>query len=173
VRNSYFDNPVRQGSGETHWQTTMMHLLAGPHRDLWLQPMRSFVVAGGLALMVSGCVSSNLGSVDTQSASAVPSPHETPPAYDPLQRAQAVAEIRQKSARPSGELTHAFASGDGPGETLDKAEQTRLITELEQAAAENSNAVSDAELTERQNAIRALQAKAKSHYKNALNTIEN
>ena len=73
----------------------------------------------------------------------------------------------------SGELTNAFADPDGPNEPMAHSEQAQLISELEQNAQQNSNAISDAELEAKQRSIRELQQKARSHYNNAVNNIQN
>lgn len=132
------------------------------------QILRSGIAATAIGLLFAGCVSSNVGSIDTQTAVV-----EEELTYDPVQRAAAVEEIRAKSGETSGELTNAFASGDGPNETLTAREQQSLINELEKNAAQNDAVVPDQELTESQRSIIAMQNKARSHYKNALSDIEN
>jgi len=129
-----------------------------------------------LALVASvvflpACVSDTLSNVNTQPQ---PQPLAVNASYDPAQREQAVAEIRQKAAQPgSGELTNAFADPDGPNEAMTESEQAARISELEQSADRNASIVSDAELAEKQRSIRELQQKARNHYNNAVNTIKN
>ena len=130
--------------------------------------MRLLLTMSVVCLVFSGCVSSTMDSVDTQTTSL-----EEPPTYDPAQRSQAVAEIRAKAGQSSGELTNAFASGDGPNETMAVHRQQTLINQLEQDAARTQATIEDEELTNSQQSIRQLQHKARSHYKNAVTTIEN
>lgn len=126
-----------------------------------------------VAFSVSACVSSTLGSVDTESRTELAQTGEST-RYDVNQRAQAVAEIRNKAAQPgSGVPTNAFADGDGPNDTMAASEQEQLINELQRTADQNSTAVSDTELEQKQQSIRALQQKTKTHYNNAVNTIQN
>ena len=122
-----------------------------------------------VVVALSACVSDTLSNVDTQ-----PQPLAQNVSYDPVQRDQAIAEIRQKAEQSrDGELTNAFADPDGPNETMSEYEQAARINELEQRAIQNSSAVTDAELAEKQRSIRELQQKARSHYNNAVNTIQN
>ncbi len=129
--------------------------------------LRMGIAAGALLSLVSGCVSSNVSNIDTQTTAV----EEL--TYDPVQRTAAIEEIRAKSGETNGELTNAFASGDGSNETLTTREQQALINELEKNSAQNSTSVEDEELTDSQRSIRAMQNKARSHYKNALSDIEN
>ncbi|MEM9279963.1 MAG: hypothetical protein AAGA76_15460 [Pseudomonadota bacterium] len=122
-----------------------------------------------LAGLLSACVSDTLSTVDTQ-----PKPVAENVSYDPAQRDQAVAEIREKAAQSgSGELTNAFVDQDGPNEPLTASEQAQLINELEQSAQRNSGSVTDAELEAKQRSIRELQQKARTHYDSAVNNIQN
>ena len=94
--------------------------------------------------------------------------------YDPAQRAQAVAEIRAKSANASsGVPTNAFAQADGPNSPLSAEEQAAKITELESSATRNNASITDAELAAKQRSIKELQQKAKTHYNSAINNIKN
>ncbi|MGI9350687.1 MAG: hypothetical protein ACR2O3_03925 [Rhizobiaceae bacterium] len=121
------------------------------------------------ALTLSACVSDTLSTADTQ-----PQPLAENVSYDPEQREQAIAEIREKAAQPgSGELTNAFAEQDGPNEPMQASEQAELINQLEQNAQQNTDSVTDAELAEKQRSIRELQQKARNHYSNAVNNIQN
>ena len=94
--------------------------------------------------------------------------------YDPAQRAQAVAEIRAKSANAnSGVPTNAFAQADGPNSPLSAEEQAAKIAELENSANRNNSSITDAELAAKQRSIKELQQKAKTHYNSAINNIKN
>lgn len=125
------------------------------------------LVAGILTL--TGCVSNTLSEQNTQ-----PTPAQASVSYDPAQRAAAVEEIRAKAAQPgSGELTNAYADGDGPNQPLTPEQQAAKIAELEGSAAANSANVSDAELAAKQQSIRNLRSQAKSHYNSAVNSIKN
>ncbi|MEM7068880.1 MAG: hypothetical protein AAF478_08335 [Pseudomonadota bacterium] len=120
-------------------------------------------------LSQSACVSDTLNTQNTQ-----PQPLAETPTYDPAQREQAIAEMRAKGAQPgSGELTSAFVESDGPNQPLTSSEQNSLINELEQGAAQNEANVTDAELAAKQRSIRELQEKARNHYDNAVNSIQN
>ena len=124
-----------------------------------------------LCVGLSACVSDTLSNVDT---TPQPLAAEKPPSYDPLQRQQAVEEIRAKSEQTgSGELTSPYVEANGPNEPLTPQEQAAKIAELENTSAQNEVVVTDAELTEKQRSIRELQQKAKSHYGNAVNQIKN
>jgi len=125
--------------------------------------------AAGLA--ASACVSDTLSQQDTQPQ---PIAEQKPPTYDPAQREQAIAEIREKAEQPgSGQLTNAYVAADGPAEPLTPQEQDRKINELEKAAQQNNASVSDAELAAKQRSIRELRSQARNHYKDAVNTIKN
>ena len=120
-------------------------------------------------LVLSACVSDTLSTTDTQ-----PQPLAENVSYDPEQREQAIAEIREKADQPgSGELTNAFAEQDGPNEPMQASEQAELINQLEQNAQQNADTVTDAELAEKQRSIRELQQKARNHYDSAVSNIQN
>ena len=122
-----------------------------------------------VVILFSACVSDTLSQQDTQ-----PKTLAENPSYDPAQREQAVAEIREKAAQEGGgELTNAFANQDGPNEPMQASEQEQLIRELEQNAEQNANNIPDAELEAKQRSIRELQQKARSHYQNAVSNIQN
>lgn len=124
-----------------------------------------------VTISLSACVSDTLSTVDTQPK---PTPIAENVSYDPAQREQAVAEIREKAAQEgSGELTNAFADQNGPGEPMVASEQAELINQLEQNAQQNSEYISDTELEAKQQSIRELQQKARTHYNNAVSTIQN
>lgn len=124
-----------------------------------------------ICMSISACVSDTLSQVDT---TPQPLAAEKPPSYDPLQRQQAVDEIRAKSAQPgSTDPTSPYAEANGPNEPLTAQEQAQKIKELENTAAQNDVVVTDAELAEKQRSIREMQKKAKSHYGNAVNQIKN
>lgn len=128
----------------------------------------AIVLAG---FIMSACVSDTLSTVDT---TPQPLAAEKPPSYDPVQREQAIAEIRAKAAQEgSGELTNPYVEANGPNEPLTAKEQARKITELKNTAARNDAVATDAELAEKQRSIRELQKKAQSHYGNAVNQIKN
>lgn len=121
------------------------------------------------ALVLSACVSDTLSTQNT-----VPLAEQKPPSYDPVQREQAIAEIREKAAQSgSGELTNVNALVDGDNEPLTPSQQAASIQELESSAARNNATVRDAELVEKQRSIRELQGQARDHYDKALNTIQN
>ena len=123
------------------------------------------------ALLVSACVADTLS---TQGTEPQPLAEEKPPSYDPAQREQAIAEIREKAAQPgSGELTNAYAEADGPNSPLTPSEQAARINDLERNAARNNASVSDAELAAKQRSIRELQGQARNHYNNTVNAIQN
>ncbi len=126
------------------------------------------VFVGALA---SACVSDTLSNVDT---TPQPLAAEKPPSYDPVQREQAIAEIRAKAEQPgSGELTSPYVEANGPNEPFTPAEQAAKIAELENTSRQNDVVVTDAELAEKQRSIRELQKKANSHYGNAVKQIKN
>lgn len=130
--------------------------------------MLALVLAG---IMASACVSDTLSTVDT---TPQPLAAEKPPSYDPVQREQAIEEIRAKAGQPgSGELTNPYVEANGPNEPLTAQEQARKIQELKNTAAQNDAVATDSELAEKQRSIRELQNKAKSHYGNAVNQIKN
>ncbi len=123
------------------------------------------------SLVMSACVSDTLSTVDT---TPQPLAAEKPPSYDPIQREQAIAEIRAKGEQPgSGELTNPYVEANWPNEPFTPAEQARKIKELENTSAQNNAVATDAELAEKQRSIRELQKKANSHYGNAVNQIKN
>ncbi len=120
-----------------------------------------------VVILLSACVSDTLSTVDTQ-------PLAEDVSYDPVQREQAVAEMREKASQPgSGELTNAFADPDGPNEAMNELDQAARIIELEYSANQNATNVTDEEMAEKQRSIRELQQKARSHYQNAVESIQN
>jgi hypothetical protein len=122
-------------------------------------------------MLVSGCVSDTLSQQGTQPQ---PLAEQKTPSYDPVQRDQAVAEIRQKAAQSgSGELTSAYVTNDGPTTPMSPEEQAAKISELEGSAAQNTASVQDAELASKQQSIQQLRNEAKTHYNNAVSTIKN
>ena len=124
-----------------------------------------------VAVLASACVADTLS---TQGTEPQPLAEEKPPTYDPAQREQAIAEIREKAAQPgSGELTNAYTEANGPNEPLTPSEQAARISELENSATQNNVSVSDAELAAKQASIREMQGQARSHYNNAVDTIKN
>ena len=121
--------------------------------------------------MLSACVNSTLSQQNTQAQQLKSQETVT---YDPLQRQQAVQEIRQKADNHgSGVPTNAFTTSNGATTPLTYNQQTQRIRELEVNAAQNGQSVTDAELEEKQQSIRQLQSQARSHYKDALKRIEN
>ena len=123
------------------------------------------------SVVVSACVSDTLSEVDTQPQ---PLAAEKPPSYDPVQREQAIAEIRAKGDQPgNGELTNPYVEANGPNEPFTPQQQAAKISELENSAAENDVDADDAELAAKQRSIKELQRKANSHYGNALKEIKN
>jgi len=125
-----------------------------------------------VAMFLSACVSDTLSTTDTQSQQLA-QPQEDP-SYDPVQRQQAIDEIRAKSEQPgSDELTDPFAQADGPNEPLTPQEQANKIEEMQNTAQQNNQVMTDAELAAKQRSIREMQNKAKSHYGNAIDQIKN
>jgi len=131
---------------------------------------KNLLVVLGVGVLTA-CVSDTLSSVDTKPQ---PLAAEKPLKYDPVQREQAIAEIRAKSEQPgSGELTNPYFEANGPNQPLTAQEQARKIAELQNTAAQNEAVATDSELAEKQRSIRELQKKAQSHYGNAVNQIKN
>lgn len=94
--------------------------------------------------------------------------------YDPIQRAQAVAEIRAKAENASTpELTNAYTVADGPNRPLTAEEQAAKLAELNQTVENNNRGISDAELEAKQRSIRELQARGQNHYDSAVKSIQN
>ena len=124
-----------------------------------------------VSLMLSACVSDTLSQVDTQPQQLAQPEKE--PKYDPIQREQAIAEIRAKSAQPtSDQLTNPYVEANGPNEPFTAQEQAQKIAELQNTESQNEIAT-DAELEAKQRSIRELQKKAQSHYGNAVKQIKN
>ena len=124
---------------------------------------------------VSGCVSDTLGSANTKQPVQTVKAEE--PKYDPVARAHAVAEIREKAANAnSGILTNAYAAEDGPNEPLTPEETQARINHVRMMA-ESANGAgsvpSDNELAAKKRRMQVIQDRAKDHYGKALNTIEN
>jgi len=125
-----------------------------------------------LGIFFSACVSDTLSTTDTQSQQLAE--QQETPSYDPVQRQQAIEEIRAKSEQQgSGELTDPFAEANGPNEPLTPQEQASKIEEMQNTAQQNNEVMTDAELEAKQRSIREMQNKAKSHYGNAVNQIKN
>ena len=124
--------------------------------------------------LLQACVSSTLGTVK-QSASLQPQSEQTnePVNYDPVQRENAIAEMRQKASRSSGELTNAFVNPDGPNEPMSPEHKQRLLDEMNRQAAQSENVITDSELEARQRTIAEMQNRARNHYKKTLSSIEN
>ncbi len=123
--------------------------------------------------LLGACVSSNSARIDPQQATYEQPEQLEEVSYNPQARADAVIEIRSKASQRSGELTNAFASGDGPAEPMTKQEQAQRIADMEKNASINSGAVSDAEVTDSQRSVKSMKWKAKSHYQKAVEQIEN
>ena len=120
--------------------------------------------------LLGACVSDTLSRQDTSTQLAEPSNAS----YDPAQREAAIQEIRAKAAQPgSGELTNAYTDGNGPNEPLTPEEQAAKIAELEGSAAANSASVTDAEVAKKQQSIKNLQSRARTHYNSTVNSITN
>ncbi len=121
------------------------------------------------SVILSACVSDTLSNVDTQPLAA-----EKPQSYDPVQREQAVEEIRAKGEQPgSGELTNPYVEANGPNEPFTPQQQAAKIAELEGSATNNDVVSDDEELAAKHRSIQELQKKADSHYDNALDEIKN
>lgn len=126
-----------------------------------------------LAFMVSACVSDTLSNVNTTPQPQPLAAAEVPD-YDPVQREEAIQEIRAKAAQPgNGQLTNPYATADGPNSPFTPQQQAAKIQELQNTANQNNAVATDAELAEKQRSIRELQQKAQSHYGNAVNQIKN
>lgn len=152
-----------QGSVELRYQNKMQYHVK--HKA------KKYIALVLVGLVTSACVSDTLSNVDT---TPQPLAAEKPPSYDPIQREQAVSEIRAKGEQPgSGELTNPYLEANGPNEPLTPQEQARKIKELQSTSSQNDVVVTDAELAEKQRSIRELQKKANSHYGNAVNQIKN
>ena len=134
----------------------------------------SLVAALCAGILLQACVSSTLGTAK-QSASLQPEPAQTAEtaSYDPVQRENAIAEMRQKASRSSGELTNAFVNPDGPNEPMSQEHKQRLLDEMNRQAAQSQNVITDSELEARQRTIADMQNRARNHYKKTLSSIEN
>ena len=94
--------------------------------------------------------------------------------YDPIQRAQAVAEIRAKVENSSTpELTTAYTVNDSPTRPLTAEEQAAKLAELNRTVETQNRGITDAELEAKQRSIRELQARGQNHYESAVKTIQN
>jgi hypothetical protein len=124
---------------------------------------------------LTACVSDTLSTTNTQpQPQAVKAASQEVPDYDPVQRAEAVAEMREKAVNAnSGELTNAYASQDGPNEPMLPAQSAARIQELQQAAERNESSAGANDAQAKQRQIRAMQEKARTHYGSAVQTIEN
>ena len=124
------------------------------------------------AVFLSGCVSETLSTANTQPINANNQAQQG--SYDPIQRAEAVAQIREKAANAnSGELTNAYVAADGPNEPPSPEVSAVKIEKLQQVADQNAASNSDSELAQKQRQIRELQQKARTHYGAAVDAIEN
>lgn len=90
---------------------------------------------------------------------------------DPQARARAIAEMRAKAANSSGVKTQFGAVPEPATEALSAREQLEMKRDLSGAAA--TDVVSDSELAAKQESIQRLKKKAKQHYSEALDKIEN
>ncbi|MFK5977941.1 MAG: hypothetical protein QM488_03535 [Rhizobiaceae bacterium] len=118
-----------------------------------------------------GCVSSSLNSV--QQSEVATSIETDDPAYDPIAREQAVAEMRAKADAKNTENANAFLSQDGPNRPLTASEADAKIRALNASTSDLSTRISDEEMDAKQRSIAELRRKAKSHYSDALRKIEN
>ena len=137
--------------------------------------LKSAILLTSACLVLSACVSDTLSVQNTQpQPQPVSLQTSEPTRYDPVQRAQAIEEMRAKAEQSgSGELTNAFTDVEGATDPLTPEQRDAKIRELSNSASENSGSVTDEEVTAKQESIRRLQAKGASHYKNAVNSIEN
>jgi len=94
--------------------------------------------------------------------------------YDPIQRAQAVAEIRAKAENSSTpELTSAYTVNENPNRPLTAEEQAAKLAELNRTVETQNGSITDAELEDKQRSIRELQARGQNHYESAVKSIQN
>lgn len=154
--------------------------------------MRTSLILIAILYFSAGCVSTTLESEQFRPAgSAQPAPATSNASAEPVEltspdtvaaqaggvnptaREQAVQEIRAKAAHTSGQKTQIGELPDTAAPQLTPAEQAQKQQQLKQAAAEASASVSDAEVQSKQESIRRLQNRARSHYDNAIDSIEN
>jgi len=136
--------------------------------------------------ILSACVSDTLSVENTQVAptpvvqnaaqtTGATQPTDTSNAsYDPIQRAQAVAEIRAKADNSSTPgLTNAYTVSEGSTRPLTAEEQAAKLAEINRTVEAKNLGISDAELEAKQRSIRELQARGQNHYEKAVTTIQN
>lgn len=117
-------------------------------------------------VLVSGCVSSTLDS-------AKPETVEKTPTYDPVARAKAIAEMREKAADTSGKKTSAFQTPETSVRPLTTSEANGRIQELNSNSSSLADQLTDEELIDKQRSIEEMRIKAQTHYEDALDKIEN
>lgn len=129
--------------------------------------LKKYCLLGCLVLQ-AGCVSSSLNSVketNTQIAKE--------PTYDLALREEAVAEIRAKAEKTDDKKTNVFRNQDGPGKPLSQAQVKSRMKALNSVAEEQSNRISDDELAAKKQSINELRKRARTHYSDRLEKIEN
>ena len=92
---------------------------------------------------------------------------------DEVARQRAIAEMRAKGQQTSGHKTTFGALPETATSQLTDAERQQKALELAEKAEAVNEMISEGEVESKQQSIRRLQQKAKSHYKNAIENIEN
>ena len=88
-------------------------------------------------------------------------------------RAEGLEIIRAKASQPTNKRTSMGSIPNTATSQLSTEEQARIKLQLAQSGQASQSQTPDSELEAKQASMRALQRKAKSHYDDALNNIEN
>jgi len=134
-----------------------------------------FVAGGALIaalLAASGCVSSTLVQSEVESTSLTQTPQKEP-TYDLALRQAAVEEMRAKAENKNGEKTDVFRNQDGPADPLEPDEAKAEIKKLDKASKQQAEVIPDAELKAKNDSIAQMRKKLRTHYSDAVKSIEN
>jgi hypothetical protein len=101
-------------------------------------------------------------------------PEEIPPPPEmALTREEAVRQIREKASQPTGKKPNVFATRDSKIPRMTAEEQENNALEMEAAAQRNAGKLGATGNPQSVSSTRSLELKAKSHYEDALENIEN
>ena len=96
-----------------------------------------------------------------------------PNGIDEVARQRAIAEMRAKGQQTSGQKTTIGALPEPATSQLTNAEREQKAKELAEKVDAVNETISEGEVETKQQSIRRLQQKARSHYENAIENIEN
>ena len=110
---------------------------------------------------------------ETQQSGNSAAKNTDPNGIDEAARQRAIAEMRAKGQKTSGQKTTIGALPEPATSQLTDVEREQKARELSEKVDAVNETISEGEVETKQQSIRRLQQKAKSHYENAIENIEN